>query len=350
MIRAREGLKTPAGNGDCQPGAAGSSKTYAYDDADRLTGTGIEYDSFGRMTSIPPAHSGGGVLTYRYYVNDQVRTIAHDGVSKSYTLDPTGRQRQSIASGGTTNTETLHYQDSSDSPAWTRVANTQGQEVSWARNIEGIDGDLAAIRTHTSQGTTLLQLQNLHGDIIATASSDPQATALTARFETDEFGNPRQTSARRYGWLGGKQRPTELASGVIQMGVRSYVPALGRFTSVDPVVGGSASAYDYANADPCNQVDLDGRSSQPRIIHHARRACYRAKQRLPAELWFITGDYLYVNSNVKAKGRKYKGGRSIELQYQGAVCHVIFKKGKIVHGPHFRFFEGNQPSDNPILG
>ena len=61
------------------------------------------------MTSIPAQHSGGGVLTYTYYANDQVRTIAQDGVSKTYSLDPTGRQRQTVASGGTTHTETLHY-------------------------------------------------------------------------------------------------------------------------------------------------------------------------------------------------------------------------------------------------
>ncbi len=349
--RTAMNTKAPAGNGDCQPGAAGTTKTYSYDDADRLTGTGIQYDKFGRMTSIPAQHSGGGVLTYTYYANEQVRTITQDGVSKTYNLDAAGRQRQSVATGGTTYTETLHYKDDSDSPSWTSTANAQGQETSWERNIEGIDGDLAAIRTHTAQGdTTILQLQNLHGDIIATASTAGNATTLTARFETDEFGNLRQQTGRRYGYLGGKQRRAELASGVIQMGVRSYVPALGRFTSVDPVVGGSASAYDYAKGDPCNQVDLDGRSSQPRIIHHARRACYRAKQKLPGELWISVGDYLYTISNVPAKGRKYKGGRSIELQYQGAVCHVIFKKGKIVHGAHFRFFEGNQPSDNPILG
>jgi hypothetical protein len=43
------------------------------------------------------------------------------------------------------------------------------------------------------------------------------------------------------------------------MGVRSYVPALGRFISVDPVRGGSANAYEYGKADPVNQVDLDGK-------------------------------------------------------------------------------------------
>ena len=86
-------------------------------------------------------------------------------------------------------------------------------------------------------------------------SSGPLAT-----FENTEYGVPRPGSQHRENaWLGTKQRSTELPSGVIEMGVRSYVPALGRFLQVDPVLGGAANAYDYALQDPVNTYDLDGR-------------------------------------------------------------------------------------------
>jgi hypothetical protein len=37
-----------------------------------------------------------------------------------------------------------------------------------------------------------------------------------------------------------------------------YVPVLGRFLQVDPVLGGSSNDYDYVSADPINSYDLDG--------------------------------------------------------------------------------------------
>jgi hypothetical protein len=50
------------------------------------------------------------------------------------------------------------------------------------------------------------------------------------------------------------------------MGVRLYVPEIGRFLQPDPVEGGSANAYDYANQDPINQYDLDGQCAPPATV------------------------------------------------------------------------------------
>ncbi|WP_432457211.1 RHS repeat-associated core domain-containing protein [Cellulomonas iranensis] len=138
------------------------------------------------------------------------------------------------------------------------------------------DGQVA-VQTGAAGGR-VLQIVDLHGDVVGTLPVDDGASAASwsaLRLSSfDEFGNPVPMSGAassnappaRYGWLGAAQRSADTPAGVLLMGVRLYHPAIGRFLQVDPVPGGSAGAYDYCNADPVNCTDLGGTIAWGKVL------------------------------------------------------------------------------------
>ncbi|MFD8562948.1 DNRLRE domain-containing protein [Streptosporangium canum] len=254
--RSRLDTYGPGASGECTTTATPATTSYTYDEADRLTNPGYTYDAFGRTTTVPAAHASGGAdLTIGYHADDMVASIQQAGVNRTFTLDPEGRIRNTVQTGGTRpGTMVNHYDGGSDEPVW--IAEADG---SWSRNIESLAGDLGAIQY--ASGQVALQLANLHGDIIATADASTLTTGIDTYFEQTEYGTPRAentTNPVRYGWLGGNQRSADALGGVILMGVRLYNPATGRFLQADPVEGGGDNDYGYPS-DPISQTDLDGR-------------------------------------------------------------------------------------------
>ena len=83
---------------------------------------------------------------------------------------------------------------------------------------------------------------------------DPFGTPLTA-------AAPASAGTRDLAWQGAFGHETQpLRTPFLIMGERVYVPALGRFTQLDPRIGGSSNGYDFVAQDPINLFDPSGRS------------------------------------------------------------------------------------------
>lgn len=263
---------TQTGPAGACPSSVKAADTYSYDTADRLQPTTgrstLRYDRFGRTRVLPSTDTvdAGGDLSIDYYLNDLVASQTQAGRTTSYTLDPALRRTQrtdTTTANPTPAVAVNHYDDDSDNPDWTSES-----DGSWTRNTSGF-GDLAA--TVSSTGTVTLQLADLHGDILATVPVTASSPTELQVQESTEYGLPRNKPTAgallpRYGYLGAQQRDASTPGGPTLMGVRLYIPTLGRFLTTDPVAGGSANDYDYVGADPVNSTDLNGQWRRPRWV------------------------------------------------------------------------------------
>lgn len=185
---------------------------------------------------------------------------------------------QTSVTAGKTTTATRHYTDSSDNPAWIETTRPDGTSET-LRYTGSISGDLGA--TIATDGGVSLMLSNTHGDIVTTVPipagtpADSAAVGITGWATYTEYGTPLDraqsisvgTSAG-YGWLGAEERSTTLQTASLAlMGVRFYNPTTGSFSSVDPIIGGNATAYTYPT-EPINQSDPTGLCNACKKMRH----------------------------------------------------------------------------------
>ncbi|TNC25093.1 PA14 domain-containing protein [Amycolatopsis alkalitolerans] len=258
--------------------SAGTAETdYCYDNADRLLATlgtnatsGISYDTHGNTT----AYTTGGITTHLAYDgadrNIQLSTTGGTGAQNAtiaYTRDATDRIIRRDATGDTPTAVLYGYTGEGDTADLTTDASHN--ILTWTLNLPG--GVVESI--HNSADPDTYDAPSVRGDLVLTTNNSGDQVGDLHQY--DPYGNPLDPAtgavnnqavpdntpgSNDYGWLGQHERPYEHAGAlsIVEMGARTYSPLLGRFLQVDPVEGGSANDYDYANGDPINNTDLDG--------------------------------------------------------------------------------------------
>lgn len=200
------------------------------------------YDEIGSTTSRPSA-TGQQTLTYDSEGN--LATVSTGGTEiASYLYDADGARliRRD------TNGATLYLPHGVEVHADTAGTKTSTRYYTFA-------GQTVAMRT--AQGVVFLG-----ADQHATPTQNLTATNATATTrQLDPFGRPRGAQPAwpdDHGFLGA---PTD-TTGLTHLGAREYDPALGRFTSIDPVLDPgdpqSLNGYAYADNNPATNHDPNG--------------------------------------------------------------------------------------------
>ncbi len=289
------GVATSAGsdtNRTATTDNGGLATTYCYDRADRITSSS---DTTNVGTPVYDPHGNATRMGTQFLGYDSsgrhVRTDTSTGPSLSvtYTRDPANRLLSRAENGVTT--ARYGFAGAGDAPAFAMDTNN-----AVTQRFVALAG--GAMVTRQASGD-VWSYPNVHGDVVATATgtnTPTPGTKIGPTLSYDPFGQalgdqPNNAPSNvDFGWLGQSQRSTEHAgtSTVMEMGARPYVPAAGRFVTVDPVPGGSANDYDYVGGDPVNGRDLDG-TRQTTPDPHTYDVCVNGNiHEIPRDQWDAT--------------------------------------------------------------
>lgn len=227
--------------------------TYSYDGASRLVSTddpavvgAITYDDRGNATQM-------GADAFTYDAADFLIGATDGSRSVTYERSVTGAVLAKTTSEAGKDT-TIRYASSgytlgADGAAVGRqVALPGGVTVDLSPSkqqwrFSGIDGNILFVTDDAGARQGMAQVFEPFGRLLTAPlapSPDLPSTSwqMTSNLETES-----------------------LSLAFVMMGARVYLPAIGRFIQLDPVVGGSANGYDYANQDPVDRVDPSGEST-----------------------------------------------------------------------------------------
>jgi RHS repeat-associated protein len=280
------------------------------------TTTGYTYDAAGNLLTRP---IGGDQQTLSWDSEGNLASVADATGTTSYLYDADGARLIRRDTTGTT----LYL------PGMELRLTTNTNTV-MCRRYYSFAGLTVAERT--AAATTWL-IPDHQGTADISIDTTPNQTVTRRRHLP--FGEPRGGAsawANELGFVGGINDPT----GTVHLGAREYDPAIGRFTSVDPVLDPTdpqqMHGYAYANNSPVSYSDANGmRSCGPdgvlcgydsalgtRAQYQRERFVYRVLQPLRRALKQIAKKLRGVNE------RKLKNGHSFTtVSHKGRISYFV---------------------------
>ncbi len=224
------------------------TREFGYDYLDRIevddTGSTISHDQLGNLTGY-----GDTLLVYNQ-ANQLIE--ADDGsLNVQFERTPDGDLIRKVSDDGSSATE-IRYASGN------LILDDSGTPTNQTASIGNLLVNLNLSDPNQS-GYTVTSLQGGNALIGLDAVGIPQNLDAPSLYGPwgDVINPPAVDPARpNFGWQAGNQ--LESVAGLVLMGKRTYLPDLGRFTSLDPVYGGGINGYNYADNDPINNNDPNG--------------------------------------------------------------------------------------------
>lgn len=231
-------------------GQNSESLELGYDFLDRVEATSsndtLEHDSLGNLTQF-------GNLELTYEQTNQLIEAKDGATTVAFDRLPDGDlYRKTTTNGSDT---TIRY--ALNGLILDESGNATSQTVAIGPLLANFD-----LTTPSASDYTVITLQYGNALLRLDSTGAPQNLDKPTLYSPwgEAINAPASDPARPlYGWQAANLLETNL--GLVQMGERTYLTGLGRFTTLDPLFGGGINGYNYGNNDPINNNDPNGKSS-----------------------------------------------------------------------------------------